>query len=261
MNESIELEKFADLQMAAEANLAPGRISAEALTNGNERASKFTQAGALKFASEWKVVEQHTTSTGFSGTVFECIKPDAERGLTAGERVLCFRSTEFADDSARDNQATNSLEIYDFGWAFGQIDDMRLWYADLLARGVLVPEQFSVTGYSLGGHLATAFNRLYTDPLSTYTFNGAGVGEVSQGTLWGAVQTFHDRRTYGADSYFTQSLAKQAYRDLRGSMNDLAAMMKVILLVPPVVLARDHLGSCLDRYPNAGPRLPLSSMT
>jgi len=37
---------------------------------------------------------------------------------------MSFRSTEFADDAARDNEATNKLEIKDHGWAFGQIADM-----------------------------------------------------------------------------------------------------------------------------------------
>ena len=98
---------------------------------------------------------------------------------------MSFRSTEFADDAVRDNQATNTLEIKEKGWAFGQIADMESWYASLKADSTkLGSNGFSVTGYSLGGHLATAFNLLrQRDGTSgkiagTYTFNGAGVGKI-----------------------------------------------------------------------------------
>jgi hypothetical protein len=37
---------------------------------------------------------------------------------------MSFRSTEFIDDAARDNQATNAMEIKEAGFAFGQIRDM-----------------------------------------------------------------------------------------------------------------------------------------
>ena len=122
--------KYANLQMAAEAlyefnpNLTGGKTSAGAtaayptipatfLTEGNNRSSRFTSTQAQAFIAEgWTVVEHiSNTTTGFSGPLF--------RGKT-GELVMSFRSTEFADD-ARDNQATNTLEIKEQGWAFGQL--------------------------------------------------------------------------------------------------------------------------------------------
>jgi pimeloyl-ACP methyl ester carboxylesterase len=43
--------------------------------------------------------------------------------------------------------------------------------------GPLYGNGFSVTGYSLGGHLATAFNLLHPGAATqVITFNGAGVG-------------------------------------------------------------------------------------
>ncbi|WP_409194126.1 lipase family protein [Accumulibacter sp.] len=52
-------------------------------------------------------------------------------------------------------------------------------------------ERFTVTGYSLGGHLATVFNFLRKEEAealgsvnsiaATYTFNGAGAGDVLHG--------------------------------------------------------------------------------
>ncbi|MBE7418539.1 MAG: hypothetical protein HS128_12485 [Ideonella sp.] len=119
---------FANLQMAAEALLerfaytTPIGLQA-ALEFGNGRSSRFTAKQAEQFAAEWEVVDHKAnTETGFSGTLFR-FKGDTDpsRGLTNGQLVVSLRSTEFADDSARDTQATNKLEIQKFGWAFGQI--------------------------------------------------------------------------------------------------------------------------------------------
>ena len=154
--------KYANLQMAAESLFGVtnattvGDISttmdAGTLTKGNTRSSKFTVELAKQFTDPttgWTVVEHKSnTATGFSGTLF--------KSNATGELVMSFRSTEFLDDSARDNQATNSMEIKPYGWAFGQIADMENWYAKLQADpSKLQGKSFSVTGYSLGGYLAT----------------------------------------------------------------------------------------------------------
>lgn len=47
------------------------------------------------------------------------------------ELVLALRSTEFIDDAARDNDATNKLEANDVSVAFGQLADRETWYAKL----------------------------------------------------------------------------------------------------------------------------------
>jgi hypothetical protein len=149
--------KYANLQMAAEAlwdRPDPEGVVGQ-LKFGNNRSSKFTQTQADQFiANKWTVVDHKAnTPTAFSGTLF--------KNIQTGELVMSFRSTEFADDSARDNQATNTLEVKEKGWAFGQIADMESWYASLKADPAkLGNNNFSVTGYSLGGHLATAFNLL-----------------------------------------------------------------------------------------------------
>ncbi|WP_443192577.1 hypothetical protein [Pseudomonas indica] len=186
--------KYANLQMAAEAlygynatipsaNLIPGATYNDGAINfednliiGNNHASKFTptQVELSGLTSDWTVVEHlSNTSTGFSGTLF--------KNKDTGELVMSFRSTEFLDDAARDNQATNAMEIKEFGWAFGQIDDMQDWYASLSERG-LIDGPLSVTGYSLGGHLTTAFNLLHPGVAQqVVTFNGAGVGKIKDG--------------------------------------------------------------------------------
>ena len=205
--------KFANLQMAAEADLPvgfTGSIPKALLTEGNHRSSKFTNVLADQFIADGWVVEIHqaNTSTGFSGTLF--------RNQQTGELVLSFRSTEFIDDAARDNQATNDLEILKGGWAIGQIADMEKWFAQLNASPALLQgKSFSVTGYSLGGHLATAFNILHEFEgqriLGTYTFNGAGVGRVnSNESLRVIVDRFEAART-NASAAFTSPGALAIY--------------------------------------------------
>jgi dienelactone hydrolase len=58
---------------------------------------------------------------------------------------------------------------------------MKKWVDGLYANNDTVAgKALNVTGYSLGGHLATAFNFLYPGAMqNTYTFNGAGVGSVT----------------------------------------------------------------------------------
>lgn len=130
-----EILAYANIQMAAEAlyGLASEQPEEtfsgelliqerqEFLTDGNERVSRFTALQATEFAQIWEVVEHTSNSTtGFSGTLFQ-VRTGAPAellqryGLAAGEQVLSFRSTEFADDAARDNQATNVLEVKEFG--------------------------------------------------------------------------------------------------------------------------------------------------
>ncbi len=208
-NQTITTLKYANLHMAAEAMLNDIESYEQQLTTGNDHASRFTTTQATQFAQEWKVIEHKSnTATGFSGTLFKYTGEDnPARGLRAGELVLSFRSTEFIDDAARDNQATNTMEIKPFGWAFGQIADMRDWFETLNADPQKLGgnKPFAVTGYSLGGHLATAFNQLIYERnegsriTETYTFNGAGVGEIkkpNQTNLNSIIDQFNiDRRS------------------------------------------------------------------
>ena len=232
------IETFVKLQLAAEAligftaDTANGQeISADdqnlikALEAGNGHASIFTPQAARTFANEWTILKQQaSTSTGFSATLFQFKgKDDPARGLTAGQYVLSFRSTEFIDDAVRDNQETNSMEIKEFGWAFGQISDMEKFWAGL--REDVHTKGVAVTGYSLGGHLATAFTLMHPDKVSvTYTFNGAGVGDIKGATtaaqvgtgLQTVIKKFDDyRQGIGVESVFTDPVARKMYQAFR----------------------------------------------
>ncbi len=229
-----DLLKYADLQMASEALLAnpDGSLRTDlkkALIDGNNHASKFTATQADNFLAHWQVIAQKpNTGTGFSGTLFKCIADDPATGAKVGELVMSFRSTEFIDDAARDNQATNVMEVRANGFAFGQIADMEAWYASLKNTHLIPPGAgFSVTGYSLGGHLATAFNILRREesqalgtanPIqSTYTFNGAGVGElVGAKSLREIITQFDLQRSEGfGGETFTDPKIRAVYDQVR----------------------------------------------
>ena len=185
--------------MAAEAFLdgfnvdTPRQDLVAALTQGNEHASRFPPVLAEAFADTYEVIaHRKNTSTGFSGTLFRTKSADASGKY---QYTLSFRSTEFIDDAIRDSKGTNDLEIRQIGWALGQIADMEDWYRQLLAAGEQDPKSglppdahYNVTGYSLSGHLASAFMLLRRDDDTVgkvdhaYTFNGAGTGGLHFGT-------------------------------------------------------------------------------
>lgn len=229
-----EYLKYANLQMAAEAFIrdpetlvlaSSGQELINKLVAGNGHASRFTASEAAKLsdpAKGWTILDQRAnTNTGFSGTLFQ--------NTITRELVVSFRSTEFIDDAARDNEATNKLEIGDFGFAFGQLADMEKWYAELKrAGGPLNGKAFSVTGYSLGGHLATAFNLLHPGAAAqVITFNGAGIGKIGDGSLestYGGlprmVARFQEllnqaRDTGNLEAKFTTPEALTAYRAIK----------------------------------------------
>lgn len=155
------LQTYTLLQIAAEAMFGQGHerdaatagsgakevgtIDPGVLTKGNDHSSKMTTDQAQKFSEEWTVIShQPNTATGFSGTLFQYKgEDDASRGLTHDQFVVSFRSTEFIEDTARDNQETNTQELSEGGWAYGQIADMQTWWESVLGGKV------ELTGYSL----------------------------------------------------------------------------------------------------------------
>lgn len=119
------------------------------LIRGNDHNSKFTPTDATEFADNWEMVAHiANTATGFSGSLFRAKKDIPGTDIKKGDLTISFRSTEFVDDATRDSQATNTFEIADRGWAFGQISDMVRWVRLLQERG-LIDRKLNVTGYSL----------------------------------------------------------------------------------------------------------------
>jgi len=190
-------------------------LKEEILKDGNNHTSILTAPQIKEFMENWEVVAYlPNTTTGFSGTLFQAKRDIPGTTIKAGEKVMSLRSTEFIDDAVRDNEATNTREIADRGWAFGQIDDLEQWFQGLRNEKLIGDgEQIRITGYSLGGHLATAFNILHRNEgliKNTYTFNGAGVGmenvaghgeikEMNKDSLKDIMESFHDIREYGIE--------------------------------------------------------------
>lgn len=214
------------------------------LISGNDHNSKFTPTDAAEFAENWEMVAHiANTTTGFSGSLFRAKKDIPGTDIKKGDLTISFRSTEFVDDATRDSQATNTFEIADRGWAFGQISDMVHWVKILQERG-LIDKPLNVTGYSLGGHLATAFNILQRGKAfnwedkkrgnqyslgikSTYTFNGAGVGrkankeEMDPELLVDIINQFSDDRQPGKMSgLFKTADGKRYYEMLQNALKE-----------------------------------------
>ena len=228
------LQTYALLQIASEAFLGRDREASAAtpggtyavafdgptLELGNLHSSKMTTQQAIDFAENWRIVShQPNTATGFSATLFEYFGSGPQP--TASKYVVSFRSTEFIEDAARDNQATNVMELKEGGWAFGQLADMQIWWNSSAVQGAVAGKKVDVTGYSLGGSLATSFHILHADSINkVYTFNGAGVGDVlpSYGGLAGlsgVLTDFDAHRAEGANAaLFTDSVALAKYREL-----------------------------------------------
>ncbi len=248
-----EMLKYADLQMAAEAlykrnaktdpNQDPGSLTSSTghfnealtttiLTDGNLHASRFTPTQAKAFVDQWKVVDHiSNTTTGFSGTLFQARVDDPAKGIKVGDYVLSIRSTEFIDDVVRDCLATNAMEVKAGGWALGQITDMETWYKSLGDKGLLpAGSHYSVTGYSLGGHLATAFNLLRREDGTlgnvdnVVTFNGAGVGQITNtsGKLGDVLADFNNLREHPESIAlrFADASLTELYNTLRQRLAD-----------------------------------------
>jgi Ca2+-binding RTX toxin-like protein len=140
-------------------------------------ASQIT-GSAQAFVSRFQIVDHHANdSTGFSATLMQ------ERGTN--NFTLSFRSLEYQDqaqggDWERDGQGGAAGEIAGAGFALGQLVSMERYYQELKNSGALpAGAVLNVTGYSLGGHLATVFTELHSNEINhTYIFNGAGIGQV-----------------------------------------------------------------------------------
>ena len=147
--------------------------------------TRMTTLQAQEFTQRHQIIDHHANdATGFSATLM--------RDTQTGEYTLSFRSSEYQNqiqggDWERDGVAAADGEIGRYGFALAQLVSMEKYYQELKADPLKLPTGavLNVTGYSLGGHLATVFTELHEAEVAhTYTFNGAGRGTiVEQGQL------------------------------------------------------------------------------
>ncbi|MGH6803283.1 MAG: calcium-binding protein, partial [Methyloceanibacter sp.] len=213
-----ELALYILAQMAAESYLEGGAIVdlgllQQRLRLGNNNHSQFNDPEAASreaalsgktrmsdsqirdFSARYEIVDHlPNTWSGFSGTLF--------RDRVTGEYALSFRSTEFANDNkggdwSRDGLGGAGGEISNYGFAVAQIADAEAYFRRLKGEGKLpAGANYNVTGYSLGGHIATVFAEAHADDakfLGAYTFNSPGRGELTNGTAKDFVNTAYDK--------------------------------------------------------------------
>jgi len=144
--------------------------------------SRMPDAVAAKFVTKYQIAAHHANdSTGFSGTLFRWAN---EQGGT--EYTLSIRSTEYkpfnaGGDRERDNLTGANREIIGAGFAVGQLAALEDFYQREVLP-IVGADRIYVTGYSLGGHLATVFTETHADRVkATYVFNAAGRGTFKLG--------------------------------------------------------------------------------
>ncbi|NOS76641.1 MAG: hypothetical protein HOP35_01715 [Nitrospira sp.] len=189
--------KFALRQIAAESYLdlfiSGQRTLIDVLQLGNNKPTfspinytRMTLTQATTFDSKVAIVDHHANdATGFSATL---MRERDQSGQLTNNFTLSFRSTEYRSqpvgDAQRDSVQGADGEIAGAGFAFAQLVGMERYYRELKASGLLPQNAvLSVTGYSLGGHLATIFTELHSAEIQhAYTFNGAGRGHIGGGS-------------------------------------------------------------------------------
>ena len=187
--------EFLLAQMSAESYLDQwllgSRALSEVLQNGNNNedvireeefkgATRMTAVQVAQFETKWEIVDHHANdASGFSATLL--------RSKTTGEFTLSFRSTEYQNEDKggdwnRDGSLGADGQIFGDGFAVGQLAAMEAYYAQLKQDGTLpVDATLNVTGYSLGGHLATVFTELHSAEVNhAYLFNAPGRGTIVQ---------------------------------------------------------------------------------
>lgn len=164
MNQQIEYFKQAELALAAYAS-----FNSDIPAQAELKDVDFSTNQARAFAETYHVVAQHTDVTGLSATVFS--------DKISGETFLAIRGTEGGD--LRD-LLTDLINITWLGDTTLQPQYVSLKFkvAEWIENGIL-PQNFTVTGHSLGGFLAAGLvaEPVFADHIShAYLFNAPGVG-------------------------------------------------------------------------------------
>jgi Ca2+-binding RTX toxin-like protein len=160
--------------------------------------SRLTDAQVAEFLATFQLVAQasdYADSQRIGPVYYPGTTILANSGMSAtlihrkgtNEFTLAIRSTEFrtvpdGGDRGRDGFGADVQGIFANGFALAQLNALEEYYAWLKQSGTLpIGATLNVTGYSLGGHLATVFTEIHAndpdvDLSRTFTFNGAGRG-------------------------------------------------------------------------------------
>lgn len=170
MTTIVEQARQAELALAAYASLVSGDIDKKALTDAG-----ISKLQADQFIKQYTVVAQYNATgaaAGLSATVFE--------DKTTHIRYLAIRGTDDIYDLA-----TDLVDVALLGGAKYQAQYQALkaqvstWQADGTLPDGIRPgqQQYTVTGHSLGGFLATALTTDFSATIGyTYLNNAPGLG-------------------------------------------------------------------------------------
>ncbi|MDD2685198.1 MAG: hypothetical protein PHY62_03490 [Gallionella sp.] len=164
----------------------------------------------------------------------------------AGNYTLAIRSTEYADvakggDWDRDGYsgADGELGAPGKGFAFAQITALEEYYQTLKASGVLPANAtLNVTGYSLGGHIASVFAEMHPEVAQAYVFNAAGHGsyDTTKGGLTNmmadfknALTTFQANNSTDVAAHLTNIYGSIAYQTAIAQVNSKYNMRGIAL--------------------------------
>ncbi|HKT34262.1 MAG TPA: calcium-binding protein, partial [Nitrospira sp.] len=160
--------------------------------------TRFTNSLADQFLDRYQIVDHHADdASGFSATLLFDTQTNS---YTLSFRSLEFRNQAEGGDYERDGRNASGLtsaasgEIAFSGFAFAQLMSMEQYFKDLQlgkkSDGTVDPaleaffanpsNRINLTGYSLGGHLATVFTELHASRVEhAYIFNGSGRGRIA----------------------------------------------------------------------------------
>lgn len=227
--DGIRLDKEDDLRVRLRNGANHFNYITRLRDEGRLGATRMTEVMIDDFLAAWEVIDHIPNDTsGFSATLL--------RSRRTGRYTLSFRSTESkpredGGDNERDGDRGADGEISYDGFAWAQLHGMEQYFQHLLqgelytsgygsssagdlVRDALQSGQITVTGYSLGSHLAQLFTLMHYDKVEhTYTFNGAGFGWFD-GLATGA--------QYGQEILARLSLYDQIMADPASFLDDLA---------------------------------------
>lgn len=218
------------------------------LTNGNNRPefanvteplgkTRLTRTQASEFLSRFEILHQWSDNPLRNGNLtpgepgyleLNSAQLLANTGLSAtltqnrqtGAYTLSVRSTEYVTpdiggDKYRDLHGADLTDIASEGLALAQMDALERYYEWLLSNVPGLAEgPLFVTGYSLGGHLATIFTEIHPEVVHAYIFNGAGRGAF--GSSLGGLRDILDlyRRVLNDPASFTPPTGDLAEQQL-----------------------------------------------
>lgn len=184
-----EFFRHAELSLASYSGLSMG-LSGDTLISSLQAAG-LASSQAVDFSRNWLVLDQYnhvsdpypvydeitgefvrydTETNGLSVTVFQ--------DKSTGQRYLAIRGTDDLYDVATD---TVSVAILGSTRFQAQYQSLKLRVQEWMQDGTL-PRQYTVTGHSLGGFLATGLATEFSANVTrAYLYNSPGVGGVAVG--------------------------------------------------------------------------------